>query len=251
MKKSQKLLLGRNIFASAIIIIFTIIVINEKGSTIFLPKVEEKMNEYIKNNYADIENDISYNKITYNKTQYTMKVKNKSNKNLYFYIYYSNKKITDTYKKDYLKGETLLKHIKKDLTKEINTKTNQNCSIEIVSTLDSFTPQVKERIINEDNLSQLKFYSIKKELFIKNWNEKEIATEISSFINSIKENNITPKYYTITITDKADITKSIKIDNLTDLFITNKNQEQIISAIINDEKSQLLTDQKIEYTYLN
>ena len=46
-----------------------------------------------------------------------MKVKNIKNKNHYFYIKYSNKKITDTYKEDYIQGKSLLNEIQKNLEK--------------------------------------------------------------------------------------------------------------------------------------
>ena len=47
-----------------------------------------------------------------------MKVTNKLNKNHYFYITYSNKKITDTYKEDYLEGRTLLTKTSNNLEKK-------------------------------------------------------------------------------------------------------------------------------------
>ena len=57
---------------------------------------------------------------------------------------------------------------------------------------------------------------------------------------------MTPKSYTITITNKNDITESIEIKN-----ITKEVSKEIINDIINDEKSDLLKENKITYKYLN
>jgi hypothetical protein len=173
-----------------------------------------------------------------------MKVESKENENHYFYINYYNKKITDTYKKDYVEGKNLLMHIKKKLKKDINSKTNANCDIEITNTLDKYTSIVQERIIKEDNLLELKFFIVKKELIIDDWNEENITNKINKFID--KFTDITPKSYTITITNKDDPTESIEIKNITD----NVSKE-IISDIINDKKSDLLKENKITYKYLN
>ena len=251
MKKSDRLLFWRNIFTFIVVISFTIIIVNEKANTIFLPKIEKKMNDYLADNYSNIKEEITTGKIVYNKKTYTMKVANKNNKNLYFNIYYKNKKLSDTYKKDYFQGRTLYTSIEKKLEKDINEKTDGEYSIKIVSNLNKFTPQVQKRIISENNLLQLKFYNIEKEIIIKDWTEENISNEINNIINNLKENGITPKYYTITITDAKDITKSIKIDKITEDFTTNKNKNEIISAIINNEHSALLNENKIEYTFLN
>jgi len=251
MNDSQKLLLGRNIFTFIIVILFTIIIINEKSSTIFIPKVQEKMDTYLKENYKDLVNNLDTDTIKYSKSKYSMKVKNKDNNNLYFYIYYKNKKITDSYESDYSQGKTLLNHIRKNLEKEIKNTLKDNYKVEINTTLDNFTPKVQERIINEENLLQLKFYTLEKEIIINNWNEEEITNEIDNIIIETTEKNITPKYYNIIITDKNDITKSLKITNLTDDFSKNLVKKEIISAIINDDNSKLLEENKIEYTYLN
>ena len=173
-----------------------------------------------------------------------MKVESKENKHHYFYINYYNKKITDTYKKDYIEGKNLLNYIKKKLKKDINTKTNINCDVEITSTLDKYTNIVREKIIKEDNLLELKFYIIKKELIIDKWDEETITNKINNFLSNFTD--ITPKSYTITVTNKDDITESIEIKN-----ITKEVSKEIINDIIKDEKSDLLKENKITYKYLN
>ena len=63
MKKEKKLLLARNIFTFIIVILFTIIIVREKKETLFLPKIENKINNYIEENYP--KEDLKLGKITY------------------------------------------------------------------------------------------------------------------------------------------------------------------------------------------
>lgn len=242
MNKQKKLLIQRGIFVFIVFVALGVIVVTEKFGNIMIPKITKKMNAYIEENYKNL--NLKTNDVTYKNTTYTMKLESKENKNHYFYINYYNKKITDTYKKDYIEGKSLLTYIKKKLKKEINNLTNTNSDIEITSTLDKYTDIVKERIIKEDNLLELKFFIIKKELIINEWNEENISNTINKYLE--KFNNITPKSYTITITNKNDLTESIEIKN-----ITNKVNKDIISDIINNEKSDLLKTNKITYKYLN
>ena len=242
MNKQKKLLLERSIFILIVFVCLGIIVITEKFGNIMIPKATKKINTYIEDKYKDL--NLKTNKVKSKNTTYTMKVESKENKNHYFYINYYNRKLTDTYKKDYVEGKNLLTYIKKQLKKEINNKTNTNCDIEITSTLDKYTDIVKERIIKEDNLLELKFFIIKKEIIIDKWDEETISNRINSFLEKFE--NINPKSYTITITNKEDITESIEIKN-----ITNKVNKEIISDIINNKKSDLLKENKITYKYLN
>ena len=244
MNKQKKLVLERSIFVFIIFVIFGVIIVTEKMGGMLIPKVTKKMNTYVENKYN--KDDFILEDVTYKNTTYTMKVISKENKNHFFYIKYYAKKITDTYKKDYLEGKNLLSYLKKKLKKEILEKTSINSDIEITSKLNEYTDIIKDRIIKEDNLLELKFYIIKKELIIDEWNEETILNEVNSFIDKHKENNITPKSYKIIITDKSDITKSIEIKNIKD----NINKE-IIHDIINDNESDLLKDNKITYKYLN
>ena len=242
MNKQKKLTLERGVFAFIVFVLLGVIVVTEKFGSIMTPKITKKMHNYIEENYKNL--DLKTNEVTFKNTTYTMKVESKENKHHYFYINYFNRKITDTYKKDYVERKNLLKHIEKKLKKEINNKTNTNCDIEITATLDKYTEIVRERIIKEDNLLELKFFIVKKGLVIDKWDEETITNKINSFIN--KFGDITPKSYAITITNKDDITESIEIKN-----ITNTLSKEIINDIINDNKSDLLKENKITYKYLN
>ena len=242
MNKQKKLTLQRGIFVFIVFVALGVIVVTEKFGNIMIPKVTKKLNTYIEENYKDL--NLNTNEVTYKNTTYTMKVESKENKHHYFYINYYNKQITDTYKKDYIEGKNLLNYIKKKLKKDINTKTNINCDVEITSTLDKYTNIVREKIIKEDNLLELKFYIIKKELIIDKWDEETITNKINNFLSNFTD--ITPKSYTITVTNKDDITESIEIKN-----ITKEVSKEIINDIIKDEKSDLLKENKITYKYLN
>ena len=62
---------------------------------------------------------------------------------------------------------------------------------------------------------------------------------------------ITPKYYVITIIKADEITKSIRISNITDDFINLNNKEEIIDDILNEKETDRLEKSKITYKYEN
>lgn len=252
MNQKNNLLLGRAIFTLFIILSLGLIVMNEKGKELFLPKIESKINDYITNNYESIQSSIINHKITYsNDNHFKMKISSKNNKQHFFYIKYYRGNITDTYQKDYLEGYNILKHIEKSLEKEIKETTNVECEIHALNKLNDYSKKVQEQLIEEKNLKSLKFYSLEKEIIIDSFNQKEITNQIILMINKMEENTITPKYYTFIITDKNDITNSIEITHLTNSFITNNQNEEIIHDIIENNNSELLQKNKITYKYLN
>ena len=251
MKKQKRLLLYRNIFFFLVIIAFSIIIVKEKSNGLLIPKVEEKFNTYLNNNYSNILKELKPNKVTINNNTYIMKVTSIYNNNHYFYLKYSKRKITDTYKKDYLEGSNLLTNIKNNIEKDIKNKTNISSQIILTNTLNNYTKEVQDKIIKEDNLLSLKIYKIKLELKIDKWDKKEITKTISNTLTTYKDNNINPKSFIIVITNSNDITESIEISNIKLDFIKNTKKENIINDIINDENSKLLKENKIEYKYLN
>ena len=180
-----------------------------------------------------------------------MKVSSKDNNNRFFYIYYTKAGITDSYQEDYLEGKSFLSNLKKDLEKSIKSIVNTKVTVEIPTTLDQYTDAVRERILNEDNLLELKFYIIKEELFIKEWDPTEIEKQIELCINKYNNSNITPKSFTIIINNDNEITESIEINNLTTDFINNPSKIEIINDILNDNNSILLKTNKITYVYKN
>ena len=83
----------------------------------------------------------------------------KTNNNLYFYITYSNKKITDTYQKDYIEGKSLITHLNKKIQKNISKKTNKNYKASINNTYDNFSKKVKKALLKEKDIESLKIYT--------------------------------------------------------------------------------------------
>ena len=249
MKKQKKLLFARNIFFFFIIMIFTIIIMSEKKDTILIPKATKKMASYIEDKYN--KDDFKLGDVSYKNNKYTMKVSSKDNNNRFFYIYYTKAGITDSYQEDYLEGKSFLSNLKKDLEKSIKSIVNTKVTVEIPTTLDQYTDAVRERILNEDNLLELKFYIIKEELFIKEWDPTEIEKQIELCINKYNNSNITPKSFTIIINNDNEITESIEINNLTTDFINNPSKIEIINDILNDNNSILLKTNKITYVYKN
>jgi hypothetical protein len=251
MDKYKKLNIARSIFAFIIFVAFGIIICTEKGGDLLIPKVKEKLNEYITTNYHSIINDINQEEITYKDKTFTMKIYDKTNINHYFYITYNNGKITDTYKEDYIQGKSLLNEIQKNLEKEIYNKTKIESKVNILSTLDKYTSRVQESILKGNNLERLKFYTLSINIDLKTWDETNASKVITDTLNTYIKHNINPKSYTITINNLNEITESIEIYNIDNDFINNEYKEQILSDIINNKKSDLLDEYKITFKHLN
>lgn len=246
MMNKNGLTYGMAFFFLISFVLLGLIVVNEKKVEIIIPKVEEKLDTYVKENYENIEKELKKGKITYDEEnkRFVQKLTNAKNKNLYFYLYYKKKKITSTYKEDYDAGKTLLTHLEKKLEKEIN---DEKVKVKIKTPLNKMTLDVKELLLKEENLKALKVYTIEKELKI----DIFTAPYIVQAINNLKvENNteqISPKDYTLIITNSKDITQSIKIENL---ILPNNNINEIITGILRNDK---LTETKynIKYEFLN
>jgi len=249
MNKQRRLLYGQALFTILIMVSLTLIIINEKKNIILIPKIEKKIDSYIEENYNDLKN-INKSKITIKNNKYIVKISSKKNKNLYFYITYSNNKITDTYKKDYLEGKTLLKKIEKNLEEDIFNKINIKSKVIIDNKLNNYTDQIKEKIIKED-IKEIKIYNIETSTNINKWNKNDITNNINTIINKIYSNNYNPKSISITITNNEDITESYKINNLNKDFINNKSNTQIINDIINNKETNLLKENNISFDKLN
>ena len=231
LNKQLKLLMYRRIFVLLTFIIFGIIIIYEKKETILLPKVDNKINTYINENYNEIKNNLIKGKTTYKNNTFTKKIINKNNKNHFFYIKYKKRKIKDTYKKDYLQGKQLLNNLESKIKKTIKEKTNYDVEIKSTTTLNNYSKKVQSILIEEKNIEQISFYNIEIELIVK-WDKKEIYNEILKLLTTIKENNINPKNYIIIISNKENIIESI-------------------NDIIDNNNSNVLHNNNIKYEYLN
>lgn len=251
MNKQNKLLLGRSIFLLIIIVAFGLIIVNEKSNELLVPKIDKKVKDYINENYNDIKNELIIKKTKYKTNYYQTKIVSKKNKHHFFYVYYKNKKLTDTYKKDYKEGKNILTYSSKEIEKYIKNKTNITNTIKFNHKLNYYTEEVQEKIIDDDKLYTLKIYSLKTDKTINSWTKEEIIKTIDSIINKCSENNINPKNYIITITNKNDITEAIEISNIDNSFINNPLKDQIISAIMNKSDTNIIKSNNIKVKYLN
>ena len=70
-------------------------------------------------------------------------------------------------------------------------------------------------------------------------NEETIYNKIYEYISKCNSNNITPKSYNFTIIDQRDITKSIKIKNITE---ENLSAESIKEALNKKEEKKIIVE---------
>ena len=247
MNEGKKLTIQMALFFLVIFVVFGTIVIKEKQNIIFLPKIENSISKYMNDTYQDL--SLEKDKVTEENNVFTMKVKNIKNKNHYFYIKYSNKKITDTYKTDYLEGKTILKHLSTKLEKDIYKETNISYKVSFDNKFNNYSEKV-QKLLLEENIKTLKVYTIEKEITT-SWEINNITKTISDTMTTLEKKQFTPKNYTFIITNEKDITQSIKINNLKSSLINENKLQIIISDIINNNKSNILAENKITYEYLN
>lgn len=247
MKEQKKLTLGMAIFSFILFVCFGVIIVTEKSAPYFSTRIDKKLNEYLKNNYTSIINDFNIGNTNYKNTVYQLKITSQENKDLYFYLKYSNRKITDTYQEDYLEGKTLLTKISKDIEQELNKKYSKDFNVKILTTLDKFSNQVRSKIIKEENIISLPIYSLETNITTI-WNTQSITIEIQNFHNTLVQDNIKPKSYNLTIIDTNKENKSIKINNLTkDIIENNDNLTIIINEILSGKNSDILKENNITY----
>lgn len=247
MNEGKKLTIQMALFFLITFVLLGTIVVKEKQNILFLPKIENSITTYISDNYKDLELETS--QVTEKNNTFTMKVKNKNNKNHYFYIKYSNKKITDTYKEDYLEGKSLLDHLSSKLEKELLETTKNSYKISFDNTFNNYSEKVQQLLLKED-IKSLKIYTVEKELST-TWTKDEITKKITDTMSTLEKSAFTPKNYTITITNKADITQSIKITNLKYSLIKNNNLSIIINDILNNKETNIIKENQITFENLN
>lgn len=247
MNEGKKLTIQMALFFLVTFVLFGTIIIKEKQNIIFLPKIENSISKYMNDTYQDL--SLEKDKVTEENNVFTMKVKNIKNKNHYFYIKYSNKKITDTYKTDYLEGKTILNHLSTKLEKDIYKETNITYKVSFDNKFNNYSEKV-QKLLLEENIKTLKVYTIEKEITT-SWEINNITKTISDTMTTLEKKQFTPKNYTFIITNEKDITQSIKINNLKSSLINENKLQTIISDIISNNKSIILTENKITYEYLN
>lgn len=252
MDTRKQLTIGMALLFIFVISFYGIIIVNIKSKEFLLPKAEKKINEHIKDNYSDIKNDIKINKTKYNniKKRYETKVISKENKNLYFMVYYKNKKFSNTYKNDYIKGNSILSFYKNKFLKKLsNSKKYTDTSISFTKDLDKYSSVIKDTIIKDDNVNLLSIYAVKSDIIVNNFNKNTIIDIVNKYYKFIESNNLRPKYYSVVLINKEDITKSLEINNLTSELIIN-NLDEIVDSIINKDK-KIIYKYKINYKYID
>lgn len=253
MRQDKKLILGMALLFFITFVSLGTLVVTEKLAPYYTDKIKVKLEEYLNKNYPEEIDNFKLGKITYKAQTYKAKVTNRNNKNLYFTMTYNNKKIKDTYKKDYLEGKTLLSKLENNLEKKIKDNLNINTEIIFPLTLNKYTNKIKENIIN-NNLDELNIYNIKITInsSLKYENISNLITEINNRIQEIHSLNINPNHYTIVINSKKE-NKSLTIENLTDRTLTPETLTQIINYImIEDETSfgkNIIKENNIDYEY--
>lgn len=251
MNNQKSLTFGMALLFLIVFVFFGVIIVKEKMEIIFIPRAEKIFDNYLKENYNSIYQKLKKSSISYENNTFKIKLTSKENKNLYFYLTYSHKKVKDTYKKDYVEGNSLLKHVSTSIKKTIKNKTNDDVSITIPNKLNTYTKRVQEQMLSDNNLDSLSIYNLSTELITPKWTSESITQTILTFTNKLAAEDITPKSYTLTISDKTDITKSLKIENLTKDSLDSKVLPQVITNILNKNDSSLLQDYKITYKFLN
>lgn len=246
MKEQKKLTIQMGLFTFIIFVSFGIIVLNEKVAPLFSPRIDEKLNKYLKENYTSIINELDIGKTNYNNTKYQLKITSKENSNLYFYIRYSDKKITDTYKEDYLEGKNLLSKIEEKTEKELKEKYNKSFKVSLLKPLNEYSDKVKKQLINEESILSLPIYTLEIELTC-NWNKSDIVKEITSLFNSFQLDEVNPNNYSFIIKDKKT-NKKIKINNLTkEIIIDEEKLTNIIDKVLTNDTDNVLEENNITY----
>ncbi len=246
----NKLMLEMSIFAIFLFTACTFLVINEKKNEYLIPKIDQKLKEYVKEQYPNLTKEINIRKTTYHKKKaaYFMRIENKKNKDLYFIVHYKNKKITSSYKTDYLEGKTLLSKLENELEAQLRNKVNNKITLHFTQKLNEYNYSIYDRIISNDHIQELSIYNINAELESNDFQINSLVTSISNFYHFINHEDYHPNYYQLRIIHSKNITKEIKLKFLNEKLIT-QNLEEIIEGII--QKNPTISSKfsiKYEYT---
>lgn len=250
MEKQSKLTLYMGMFYMLVILLLGLIIITEKEKDFLIPKIKKNITSYLEEKYQDEIKNFKYNKIIRKNNSYLLKIENTSNKHLYFTVTYKNKKITDTYKKDYLEGNTLntyITNIMNNKLKEVTTNKKipyKSYTISYNTKLNNCTSSVREKLLNK--IYDLPIYTINIEESYQHINElKVILTNIISYTTSL---NLKPKNYNITLNNAQNITKSMNLIIDNDIILTSIDE---VVQTITSNNQELLQRYNIKLKYLN
>lgn len=246
----NRLMLEMSIFAVLLFTACALLVIHEKKNEYLIPKIDQKLKEYVKEKYPNLMKEVNIHKTVYHKKKasYLMRIENKKNKGLYFIVRYKNKKITSSYKIDYLEGKTLLSKLENELEAQLRKKVTNKITLHFTQKLNEYNSSIYDRIISNDHIPELSIYNINAELESNDFQINSLVTSISNFYHFIHHEGYHPNYYQLRIIHSKNITKEIKLKFLSEKLIT-QNLEEIIEGII--QKNPTISSKfsiKYEYT---
>lgn len=213
-RKMNNLMIGQALLFGLIIIFFGIIIVREKVPSLKAKNVEEDINLYYEDNYHHLDvtkGDLKYNK---NNNSYSITYYDKDYKELNFTITYSNNKITDNYKENYVKGKDVLKNASKDVLdkyKDIFSNTNyENIKVEFKD-LDEYSKAEVVDIL-EGNIYNTGYYSVSYYVKVDSLDEVYLNNLINSFNTIAADNGLVTNNYSVTF-DNNGIIKIVEGGN--------------------------------------
>ena len=111
------------------------------------------------------------------------------------------------------------------------------------------TSKSKKKVLIDEDIKQLKIYTLSSELIIEQWNTQSITNDITTFVSKLEKEDIKPNSYNLTITNSNNLNQSVEITNITTDLIENNKLILVIDDIINNINSKLLQQEKITYKY--
>ena len=213
-RKMNSLMIGQALLFGLIIVFFGIIIVREKVPSLKSKNVEEDINVYYEDNYNDL--DVSKGDLVYNKddNSYSITYYDKAYEELNFTITYSNNKITDNYKDNYVKGKDVLKRASKDVLdkyKDIFSNTNyENIKVEFKD-LDEYS---KAEVIDilEGNIYNTGYYSVSYYVKVDSLDDVYLNNLINSFNSIALSNGLNTNNYSVTF-DNNGIIKIVEGGN--------------------------------------
>ena len=213
-RKMNSLMIGQALLFGLIIVFFGIIIVREKVPSLKSKNVEEDINVYYEDNFNDL--DVSKGDLVYNKddNSYSITYYNKDYKELNFTITYSNNKITDNYKDNYVKGKDVLKRASKDVLdkyKDIFSNTNyENIKVEFKD-LDEYSKAEVVDIL-EGNIYNTGYYSVSYYVKVDSLDDVYLNNLINSFNTIAADNGLVTNNYSVTF-DNNGIIKIVEGGN--------------------------------------
>lgn len=206
-RKMNSLMIGQALLFGLIIVFFGIIIVREKVPSLKSKNVEEDINVYYEDNYNDL--DVSKGDLVYNKddNSYSITYYDKAYEELNFTITYSNNKITDNYKDNYVKGKDVLKRASKDVLdkyKDIFSNTNyENIKVEFKD-LDEYSKAEVVDIL-EGNIYNTGYYSVSYYVKVDSLDEVYLNNLINSFNTIAADNGLVTNNYSVTFDNNGII----------------------------------------------